>query len=339
MSLFCDSLIGVLMSKSCLSLESIPNLVKTGIISKQQGMNFLVEEIQKNSFRYKILNNDEDLISEVILHLLQNEKNLFENFIKQKLPFVSYFRSVIKFRSMSIKRNLYKDSIRKHCSDALSELNYEETNEKYEKNEFSNKLVTFSPICPIKLKRVPYKTKRYENSEQIQYLLKKHSTLASFFKDKRSYEQKVVLIVALKASYYLSDEMLQAISVFCTIEHYDLQKNVLILKDELELKNIKYSKLEEKRDRAYHLHRYFQNKLELLKDEKKSEYEYQSILKKYLSHTKSWEKYNSFLQLDKMKICPTNKRISQLVGLCERQVGYYLHDKETLCKLQNLKEE
>ncbi len=327
------------MSKLCLNLESIPELVRAGAISKQQGMNLLVEEIQKNSFKYKILNNDEDLISELVLHFLQNEKNFFENFIKQKLPFEAYFHSVVKFRSMSIKRTLYKDSLRKHSTEVLNELSYEEVSEKYDKNEFVNKIVTFSPVCPVKLKRVPYKTKRYENSAEVQYLLNKRSTLASFFRDKRSYEQKVVLICALKSCYYLTEEILRSVSVFCMIDYNDLQSKVLALKDELEVKRERFSKMEERRDRAYHLHRYFQKRLELFNSEKKSEYEYQAILKKFISHTKSWEKHNSSLHLEKKKICPTNKRISQLVGLCERQVGYYIHDKESLYKLQKLRTE
>ena len=54
------------------------------------------------------------------------------------------------------------------------------------------------------------------------------------------------------------------------------------------------------------------------------EYKYWELEKKYLKHTQLWISLNKKLKDGVINIRPTNKAIADVLGICERQVSYYI---------------
>ena len=84
-----------------------------------------------------------------------------------------------------------------------------------------------------------------------------------------------------------------------------------------------------RRDNAYYFHRKYYMQLKLC-DKEKTDTEL--LLKKYRKQTESWKRKNKELQQSRWRVCPTNKMISNILGICERQVSHYITRAQKLIR-------
>ena len=126
--------------------------------------------------------------------------------------------------------------------------------------------------------------------------------------------------MALKSCSYITDEYIDSLSSFCGIPKETVIRLIEEVKDTLEEKNRKISRIQKSRDREFLLKRHIEEELNSNnRNDRTIELE-----RFYDLHKKHWEIRNNELQNRKYLPSPTNKKVAEVLGICERQVGNYL---------------
>ncbi|MBR7064140.1 MAG: hypothetical protein IKI31_03185, partial [Treponema sp.] len=63
-----------------MNVEEFPELVEERIITKENAIKKIAEDMYKKPFRYGLLSYDEDFRSEIILRFIQRGEQIFERF-------------------------------------------------------------------------------------------------------------------------------------------------------------------------------------------------------------------------------------------------------------------
>lgn len=301
------------MKKSYIDLNDLPEMVKTNEISALAATKLIAADVLQKPQNYKVPVTNEEIRSELSLRLIQNSDYIFSHFKNDLCSFKTYLCSFIRFQIMNIIRDAYKkDKIDTHVTE-MSVFNYEDDNEKYKEDEASFKIGHTYNTC---FNRPANCNKSYLVNESF----------TSFFETKPSKKIRSTLVLALKSCYYLTPDHIDKISNYCGIKRKELEILVNDLKESLKDKHDKLEEIKNHRDKSFELHIKFQKLIEKASTESKK----QEYLKCYARHTENWKKKNLLLQEQSFKVCPTNKRLAELLGVCERQIGYYLQNAENL---------
>lgn len=148
----------------------------------------------------------------------------------------------------------------------------------------------------------------------------------NYWNTKASKSAKTTLILALKSSYYMTEENIETVCDYCEISKKLMEETIRELKESVEDKQSKRERLQSYRDKSFNMHIKYQTELFENTDPKKR----QELLEKYRLHTENWHKRNHKLQDEHSKVCPTNKQLAEILGIGERQVANYIHNAEKL---------
>ena len=138
--------------------------------------------------------------------------------------------------------------------------------------------------------------------------------------------------MTLKSAWYIQDDDIKKVSEVCGIE-YDILLNVIqSLKEDLNNRFEHRKDLELRRNKAYFHHKKYYNLINYLKDEEDSNTKghLEILQRKYIRHTNSWINLNKDFRRGRINIRPTNKTVADILGICERQVSYYIKNVEEL---------
>lgn len=304
------------------NLNNLILQVKLGKITPQQGLNLLVEDIQTFPFLYGLQQYDEEFKSEFILKLLQAGPGFFERYREENGQFKTYIYSLIKYQIQDLLRSMKKDMIREKNVEKMSVMDYEESIDKYSKDEYNLSFVNFKPYKPVKTELPPYLRNNPLLCDQ------NYKKLFSEKGKERKINKlkKTALVLALKSCYYLTDENCREISKLCNISYESLDTVVQELKDSTNRKEAKFRQIQESRDKSFQLKCMFNEKL----NEETNENVKEKLKKNYEYHTKHWISKNEILKQGSVLPSPTNKKLAETLGICERQVGYYLQNAEKI---------
>ena len=86
------------------------------------------------------------------------------------------------------------------------------------------------------------------------------------------------------------------------------------------------NKIEIRRNKAYFQHRKYRSRIEWAEATKDdfSPYEKHKLSNKYDKQTNTWKTLNQQLKKGIINIRPTNKAIAKALGMCERQISFYI---------------
>ncbi len=136
--------------------------------------------------------------------------------------------------------------------------------------------------------------------------------------------QNIIMVLALKSSYYITDEQIEKISRLLNISSVTLHQMIQEIKYQMERRICNKEKIEIRRNRAYFMHKRFKCQMEWNESNTVDpEYENLSLNKKYQKNTKNWNNLNHQLEEGKIHIRPTTKLIAKILGMSPRQVTYY----------------
>lgn len=317
------------MKNQMYDLITLPSLVEEKKISLKEALDFITEEILRNPRAFCISNDQTEYLSDLYFKLTKNGTSLFSNFKKEEASFKTYLINQIQFHFKSIIRENCKTYEREKTIEQVQKTEYEEETEKYKQNEFEYKITHFTPYEYTKFDRAPYaqrapmkKLPDCISSEkgQTDESLKPGQKL--LFGRNTSGEKKTLLILSLKYGFYLSTENINTIANYCNINQNELSDTIKDLNQSLNCKMKRYENLKELRDFSYYQHRKCLAKLsELTKENAPTE----EAKRLYDFHTEKWQNKNAFLNKKAYSICPTNKAIADVLGICDRQVGYYIN--------------
>lgn len=333
-----------------LELEHLPECVQSGEMKVKNALGKLAQCVQTMP-EFKSISHDEDLTGEVIVSLLQHGHYLFSRYDRKFGNFTPYFASYVRFLYKTAKRERTKDAFNAVCLTMAEQENYAQNEERYFQDEYCCRGLRFKPYFPVRTDLPPYRSRRrilevgqetpaysqnasksengantetplqYENGTDNDGGVQK-SRLALYCSEKHGTEKKIALVVSLKSCYYIDDEHIEAVSDFCEIPKEELTDTVEILKFSLRPKIERLEALKNRRDRSYLLHRRYRLRLDYCKTEERDTAKLREL---YEFHTKKWQEKNALLQGKGYPVCPSNKVLSEVLGICERQIGYFLN--------------
>ncbi|MCK9169336.1 MAG: hypothetical protein M0P01_02870 [Treponema sp.] len=293
-------------------IDRIPELVAAGKLTENEAVNLIAKEIYQTPFRFGLAGYDEDFRSEVLLSFLQKGSFILERYIPERSNFRSYLFASVQGFILTQKRN----QIRKMVSDTNVKHYIATEDQEYEKKESGH----LSVSCP----HVKYQAVSNENIWR---------TMSARCRQVGTSNAKTALILALKSSYYIPADYVDDVSSFCSLESAELHRLIIELNSLLYAKIKRRNLIVERRNNAYYFHRKYFMQMKYCNHEKTN---METLSQKYSKQTENWQNKNKLLQKSRYRVCPTNKMIAKILGICERQVGYYIKRAKGLDKENKL---
>ena len=267
--------------------------------------NFIVENLPLfNLYRY-----DEDFISELIVCFLEKGEKIFEYYNPEKTEFFTYFYYFVCGIISSQRKNLqiakFKDS-----------MIFEENITTYYSKEYKYDI------------KNSFETKMFSSQPKIEYKSMSLAELKEFYnKLGDKYSDKKILVLALKSSFYLTENQIKNVCLLYKIEEQVLYDTIQYCKTTVFSKYSKREKAIERRNFNYYHHKrccrqlteldeYFNNNESTTKNR---------LMKLEHRHHQNWININTKFEQGFMFLRPTNKIIGEILGISERQVSYYIN--------------
>ena len=319
-------------------LNSIPEKIKSGELSKACAVHQLAMYLSKNPALFGLKTKDEDFKSEVILLFLEKGENTIDLYDPDYGTFFTYFFCFIKSLTNAVTRTRASMNVRDYHSITESITSYEQNQEEYAKINYHD---LEKPKVPYAYKQVSpeafqiaCKTSQYSvqnfistnNDKRYEHLKEKLKLISP------SMAEKVLLVLALKSAYYISDKQVKAIAEICNIKAELLFETIQSVKQDLIIRETSKKELELRRNKAYYHHKKYRSRIKWTDENRDnfSEYERKQLIAKYNKQTESWIRLNEQLRKGAINIRPTNKAIAKVLGLCERQISYYIKNANIL---------
>jgi len=295
-------------------INGLPEKIKQNFITIDDASKLLMEELYIHPYRFGLARMDIDDRSDFIVKLFPRFPRLFKTYNSNTSPFGVYFYSYVTGALCSWHRQKIRQSYAQKSMYGTYVQLYEENEKLYEKNEASlNSIPDQNEAGICVAQRIPpfspeqEKTPAFINAPQ------------NFNWHEKNIYEKAVLILTLKSSFYLNDTEISKACKFSGCSPEVLGKTVRKLQLSLQTKADRRSAFKQKRDNAYYFHRKYM--LELLQTSPYSK-RYTPLLLKYRKHTTCWQTKNVLLQKNRYRVCPTNRVIARILGICERQVSF-----------------
>lgn len=278
----------------------------SGTISTRKALNQIASFIIKNYRVFGLQNFDEDFRQDLILSILEHGEYLLQNYDPDIGDFFTFLYCYIKTLRGTRQRHLAQNSL---CERMITEELEKDIDEKM--LQYSRiKVSQFeTPKAPYAYKPVP--------AEELKKTL--HAIAAEN-------TNKKILVLALKSSYYLSDHHIKKISNICNIDENLFYETVQICKDSIQKRAVRREKFIDRRDSAYYHHRRCKKLVDQLNSTEGCRKELiAKINTKAKRFNKRWLNLNNLFDDGLLTLRPTSKTIADLLGICERQVNYYIH--------------
>lgn len=292
------------------NLNLIPDMLQKNEVTRKEALNLLCEFILSDKPVFGLIKFDEDFVSELILRILERGTVIFDSFNPESGSFYTYFFKYVQ----SVKFHLLKEL-------SINELKYKHVVELSKEDLY---------ISDTNCTYYPSKSMIKNEEKNIDEILNKSDIYPKDFlklikKHPRGYE-KLLLVLALKSSYNITETNINMIASCCNIDKEKLQEIVDYLNDKLECKLTRKRKLEEKRNSVYFYKKKYEHQIKKLSEEVKEDNKYvsESLTEKYNRKYEKWGNLNKKLNNSSHFLKPTNKEIANVLGLCERQVNYYI---------------
>ncbi|GEM_PF-1180271 len=325
------------MEKFHINLNSIPEMIESKIITQEDAAKIIAEDLIRNPKDYHLISNDEDIISELSLRILQSSDFIFKNYKKEKCAFKTYICMIFKYQILTIRRENKRQSSGYELVKQYPHLHYENQSELYEMDEAPFKIAHVKPFIKKTEDKITYKEKRKSKKQKKTMDTEEISAekpkikmrdLVSYWESRTSSKAKTALVLALKSSYYITEENIDSVCDYCEISKKIMQETIDELKSKIPEKHEKIEILQNRRAKSFNFHLKLQKWIsEEVDIEKKNE-----LSKKYEYYTKKWQERNSRIKTNNVKLCPTNKQLAEVLGIGERQIGNYIKNAEIVAE-------
>lgn len=284
-------------------LEMLPVLVKRKKIGVKKAVNKLAEYIFENPGKFGLLKYDEDFKSKFFIRFLEQARTLFVRYDRNYGTFLPYLYTFTRGLVLSQLRESHKEESTAYCLRKEEEHQWEYKTNQYSADRFvAEKEPEYTP-------------------EKI-YFYKINQNVKNYCVKDNSVEAKTAMVLALKSSYFLSDSEIAKVSKYCGVGQKKLKNTVTRLNRKLKKRAIRYDTIIRRRDNAYYYHK----KYAMIMDRAKKEMlpPEPHVKEQYDKQTANWISKNAKLKNYGYRVCPTNKTVAKVLGICERQVCYYI---------------
>lgn len=297
---------GKLMNQQ--NLNQVVEQFRSGKMTEKEVIDEICKFVIMNYPIYGLHKYDEDFRQDILLKLIERGSHILHLFNPQYGDFFTFLFCYISTMINSKIKNRIMLSQREKLTVEESIRTFEEKEDKYYKIDFKN---FDEPKVPFAARRIP--------SEELQKALQELSL---------KHKDKKVIILALKSSYYLTDEQILRICHIYDIEPDYFYSMVQHCKDTLENKSCKREKAQERRNFAYYHHKRYNSIIQNILEDEEPEYKFfkkEQYEIKEKKHRQNWKRLNMAFKKGHLYLRPTNKTVAKLMGICERQVNYYIN--------------
>jgi len=239
------------MEKFHINLNSIPEMIESKIITQEDAAKIIAEDLIRNPKDYHLISNDEDIISELSLRILQSSDFIFKNYKKEKCAFKTYICMIFKYQILTIRRENKRQSSGYELVKQYPHLHYENQSELYEMDEAPFKIAHVKPFIKKTEDKITYKEKRKSKKQKKTMDTEEISAekpkikmrdLVSYWESRTSSKAKTALVLALKSSYYITEENIDSVCDYCEISKKIMQETIDELKSKIPEKHEKIEK-------------------------------------------------------------------------------------------------
>lgn len=286
-------------------LNLIPEKISQKQITKKEAIDIIGTFICQNYPIFGLHKYDEDFRADVLLYFLERGERVIESYNNQIADFFTYLysniSSYIQTRKKMVAKNCIKESI------TISET----ANFLYEKESAYNNI----DYKKLELAKVPYSYKPItaENLKKI------FEPISSVNNDKK------ILVLAMKSSFYISDSMIRKVCNLYKIKEEDFYSVIQYCKESITSKSNKHNIAIERRNYAYFHHKKYEHELEKSKEKYTNSEADNNLIRKNNKHENNWKSLNYKFEHGFLYLRPTNRTIAEILGICERQVSYYIN--------------
>ena len=298
-------------------LDSVIEKLQYGKISKKQAVNRICTFVSNNYPVFGLHRYDEDFRSDLILTFLERGERVLDLYNPQAGDFFSFLYCYITMMTNSKRKTIAKKAISESC--AMEELQYS-----VQEKQLSYAKLTYASETP----KVPYAPNKV-SAEELR------STLLSLSNCK---EDKKLLVIALKSSFYITEPQIDFVCRYYKIQKPAFYEILERCNRSISVKVLRRKKALERRNSAYYQHKRYKKLIERItgeEDEIAKEIKMTQLSEKERKYQRMWNNLNISFRKGYLYLRPTNKTVANILGICERQVSYYL----TCAKKDSIKKE
>lgn len=298
------------------NLNLIPEKIYSGEITKKEAVDIICSFVMDNYPIFGLHKYDEDFRADVIVYFLERGIRVLELYNQNTADFFTYLYSNIMSYIQTKRRSQARASIKEYLTVAESANSLEDKAYDYKKIDYRT----------FEAGKVPYAFKPI-SAENLRAIF---SPITSSNIDKK------ILILALKSCFYLTDDMIKKVSDLYQISLEDFYDTIQFCKNSISCKTKKHQLAIERRNYAYYHHKRYEHELEYSQENEATAECKAQIILKLEKHSNNWKLLNNKFEKGFLYLRPTNKTIAEILGICERQVSYYINcAKKDLEKLQS----
>lgn len=293
----------------------IPVHVKQGLINKKEAINKVCECICLNPNDFGLKMYDEDFREDIILKVLERGTLLIDGYDETKSDFFKYIYFKIRSFIHTVHRIKSKKNLESTIKISESANITREKTDIYKTINYSKLEKLESINCP----KIPYALKNELTPEELR------KTFENVHGDKK------LLVVAIKSAYYITDSQVKKVCSHYNIDEDKFLKAIQYCREQLILKAEKKIKVQEKRNSAYIHHKNLETQIYSIKHNmiEKDDFLKNNFIERNAKYRRYWLSLNKQLDDGMLSLRPTNKTIASILGLCERQVAYYISSLRT----------
>lgn len=293
------------------NLNLIPIQLNEGSITTKEAVNIISEFVTLNYPVFGLQKYDEDFRSDIILNILERGQALIEGYNSERGDFFTYLYYQIKSFVHAHTRTWAKQNLE-------STITLPEKINMAEEKEYKYKTIDYSFIEKpnyVKTNKVPYAPQQKITPAELRKIFE------------NVHGDKKLLVVAIKSAYYITDKQVEQICNHYNIDENDFFKTIQYCRNKLISKAEKKLKLQERRNTAYLHHKNLETQLHNMetKQSEKDDFLKKEFIAKEKKYYQHWETLNRQLEEGLLSLRPTNKTVASLLGICERQVAYYIN--------------
>lgn len=281
--------------------------LRTGKMSEKEVIDKIAVFVIKNYPIYGLHKYDEDFRQDILLGLLERGPHLLHLFNPNYGDFFTFLYCYICTLINSKLKTCAQNSIRE-------KLNFEECVQQYEEKEIKYHRINYQNF---EVPKIPFNWKKL-STEEFQRAIKDLSLHS---------EEKKVLILALKSSYYLTDKQIHRICNMYGIDPEQFYQMIQYCKETLDFKRSRLEKEHQKRNFAYYHHKRYRHIIKKYQEDDFFDNKYfikDLYIYRERKHKNSMVRLNTAFQKGYLYLRTTNKTVANVMGLSERQVNYYM---------------
>lgn len=301
-----------------INLENLTEKIEKGELTYAEATNVILKEVFTHKGLFGLTRLTEDEFQSYILHQRDNFEKLLHTYDKSSGSFFTYLMKTIERSTKTWKKRCIRNRIFENEITISDQILYEEQESRYlqpEEEYIKKEEETMSVNEPDFEETLSLKNKPWSKTKKRKY------------DDKKAY----ILILALKASYSMNEDLIKKVACTTGVSEELLSEYIKQTKATLSNKINRREACLRCRDNAYYFHRKYQNEATHLLDGTNWA---DTINQKYRKQTKTWIDKNRRLSLKQYSVSATNIAIGKILGMSPRHVSYIL--KKGLDNMDNI---